>query len=65
MGEIVEIVDQYINKFMDSDHTLIKIKDENYPNTFLKKRLQERIRARGVAKIIAYVFMDDLYLEKL
>jgi len=61
----MEIVDQYINKFMDSDHTLIKITDENYPNSFLKKRLQERIRARGMGKMIAYVFMDDLYLEKL
>jgi len=61
----MEIVDQYINKFLDSDHTLIKIKDENYPNIFLKKRLQERIRARGMGKMIAYIFMDDLYLEKL
>jgi len=36
----MEIVDQYINKFIDSDHTLIKIADEIYPNSFLKKRLQ-------------------------
>ena len=65
MNEILDLVDQYIDNFMDSDHTIIKINDEKYPNKFLKKRLQERIREREIRKLIAYVFMNDLYLEKI
>lgn len=61
----MELVDQYIDRFLASGHTLIKINDEKYPNTFLKKRLHERIRERGIRKVIVYVFMNDLYLEKL
>ena len=65
MDETLELVDQYIDKFLASDFTIIKINDEKYPNTILKKRLQERIRERGIRKMIAYVFMNALYLEKL
>ncbi len=65
MDETLKLVDQYIDKFLASHHTIIKINDEKYPNKILKKRLQERIRERGIRKMIAYVFMNTLYLEKL
>ena len=65
MDEILELVDQYIDRFLASDHSIIKINDEKYPNKFLKKRLQGRIREREIRKMIAYVFMNDLYLEKI
>ena len=64
MDETLELVDQYIDRFLSSDHTIIKINDEEYPSTFLNKRLQERIREREIKKMIAYVFMNTLYLEK-
>jgi len=64
MDETLELVDQYIDRFLSSDHNIIKINDENYPSTFLNKRLQERIREREIKKMIAYVFMNTLYLEK-
>jgi hypothetical protein len=65
MDETMDHVDQYIDKFLASHHTIIKINDEKYPNTFLKKRLQERIKERGIRKMISYVFMNILYLEKI
>ena len=65
MDEAREHVDQYIDKFQASDHTLIKINDEKYPNMFLKKRLQARISEREISKLIVYVFMDTLYMEKI
>ena len=65
MDETLELVDQYIDRFLASEHSIIKINDEKYPNKFLKKRLQERIKAREIRKMIVYVFMNALYLEKL
>ncbi len=65
MNETLEFVDQYLDNFMESDHTIIKINDENLPSTFLNKWLQKRIKERRINKLIAYVFMNDLYLEKL
>ena len=65
MDETLELVDQYIDRFLSSDHNIIKINDEKYPSTFLNKRLQERIREREIRKMIAYVFMNTLYLEKI
>ena len=38
---------------------------DQYIDKFLKKRLQERIREREIRNLIAYVFMNALYLEKL
>jgi hypothetical protein len=65
MDEVLMLVDQYIDKFLISDHTIIKIKDEKYLNMILKKKLQERIREREIRKMIAYVFRNTLFLEKL
>ncbi|MBT4425248.1 hypothetical protein HOC87_12935 [Candidatus Bathyarchaeota archaeon] len=65
MDETLELVDQYIDRFLSSDHTIIMINDENYPGTFLNKRLQARIREREIRKLISYVFMNTLYLEKI
>jgi hypothetical protein len=65
MDETLELVDQYIDRFLSSDHTIIKINDENYPSTLLNKRLQARIRERGIRKLISYVFINTLYLEKI
>jgi hypothetical protein len=65
MDETLELVDQYIDRFLSSDHTIIKINDENYPSTLLNKRLKARIREREIRKLISYVFMNTLYLEKI
>jgi len=65
MDEVLMLVDQYIDKFLISDHTIIKIKDEKYLNMILKKKLQERIREREIRKMIAYVIRNTLFLEKL
>ena len=65
MDETLELVDQYIDRFLSSDHTIIKINDETSTSTLLNKRLQARIREREIRKLISYVFMNTLYLEKI
>ena len=59
------VFDEYIDKFMSSDLSIVKIKDENYPSNFLRKALQQRIKKRGMTNLIAYTFLSDLYLEKI
>ena len=59
------VFDEYIDKFMSSDLSIVKIKDENYPSNFLRKALQQRIEDRGMTNLIAYTFLSDLYLEKI
>ena len=59
------VFDEYIDKFMSSDLSIVKIKDENYPSNFLRKALQQRIKNRGMTNLIAYTFLSDLYLEKI
>ena len=59
------IFDEYIDKFMSSDLSIVKIKDENYPSNFLRKALQQRIKNRSMTNLIAYTFLSDLYLEKI
>ena len=61
----IAIFDEYIDRFMSSDLTIIKIKDENYPSNFLRKALQQRIKDRDLSNLIAYTFLSDLYLEKI
>ena len=59
------VFDEYIDKFMLSDLSIVKIKDENYPSNFLRKALQQRIKDRDLSNLIAYTFLSDLYLEKI
>jgi len=61
----IAVFDEYIDKFMSSDLSIVKIKDENYPSNFLRKALQQRIKNRGMTNLIAYTFLSDLYLEKI
>ena len=61
----IAVFDEYIDKFMSSDMTIVKIKDKKYPSNFLRKALQQRIKDRGMTNLIAYTFLSDLYLEKI
>ena len=61
----ITVFDEYIDKFMSSDITIVKIKDENYPSNFLRKALQKRIKDRDLSNLIAYTFLSDLFLEKI
>ena len=61
----IAVFDEYIDRFMSSDITIVKIKDENYPSKFLRKALQQRIKDRGMTNLIAYTFLSDLFLEKI
>lgn len=63
--EITQIVDEYIDRFIASDLAMIKIKDEKYHKNLLKKYLLSRIKERDIKKITSYIFMNELYLEKI
>ena len=61
----IAVFDEYIDKFMLSDLSLIKIKDENYHTNFLRKALQQRIKDRDLTNLTAYIFLNELYMEKV
>jgi hypothetical protein len=63
--EITQIVDEYIDRFIASDLAMIKIKDEKYPKSLLKKYFLVRIKERGITTITSYIFVNELYLEKI
>jgi len=63
--ELVKICDEYIDRFLSSDLVLIKIKDENYPLNSLKRVLLARIQERRLESLTAYMFLNELYLEKI
>jgi hypothetical protein len=63
--EFTKIIDEYIDRFIASDLAMIKITDENYPKKLLKKYLLARIKERCLSKITSYIFMNELYLEKI
>ena len=63
--ELVKICDEYIDRFLSSDLVLIKIKDENYPLNSLKRVLLARIHERRLESLTAYMFLNELYLEKI
>ena len=63
--EINKVVDEYLDKFIASDLVLIKIKDEIYPINTLKRIFLERIKERDIEKITSYIFLQELYLEKI
>ena len=63
--EDVAIFDEYIDRFILSDLSLIKITDENYSRNFLRKALQQRIIDRGLINLIAYTILSELFMEKV
>jgi hypothetical protein len=63
--EIDKVVDEYLDKFIASDLVLIKIKDEIYPINTLKRIFLERIKERELQQITSYIFLQELYLEKI
>jgi hypothetical protein len=63
--EIRNIVDEYLDRFLASDIILIKIKDQSYPINTLKRVFLERIKQRDIDNVSAYVFLNELYLEKI
>ena len=63
--EITKIVDEYIDRFIASDLAMIKIKDEKYHKSLLKKYFLIRIKERDINNITSYIFMNELYLEKI
>ena len=64
-GEIDNVVDEYLDKFIASDLVLIKIKDEDYPISSLKRVFLERIKEREIKQVTSYIFLSELYLEKI
>ena len=63
--EIGKIVDEYLDKFIAADLVLIKIKDEDYPINSLKRVFLHRINERDIVKVTSYIFLNELYLEKI
>lgn len=63
--EMTEKIDEYLDKFISSEHVLVKIKEENQPVNSLKRLFLERIKVRGLTNVTSYVFLGDLYLEKI
>lgn len=63
--EIDKVVDEYLDKFIASDLVLIKIKDEDYPINSLKRVFLNRIKEREIEKVTSYIFLNELYLEKI
>jgi hypothetical protein len=62
---IKAVADDYIDKFLTSDLSLVKITDDQYTQMELREALTGRICERQLIKIIAYTFMGGLYLEKI
>lgn len=63
--KIKAVADEYIDKFIASDLSIVKINDDNYQRMALREALITRINKRGLRNLIAYTFMNYLYLEKL
>jgi hypothetical protein len=63
--ELEKVADEYLDRFIASELVMVKIKDENYPDNSLKRVLLLRIRKRGLTKITAYTFLNELFLEKI
>lgn len=63
--EIKTTADEYIDKFVVSGLSLIKISDDTYSRMELREALLSRISERGISNITAYTFMNVQYLEKV
>lgn len=62
--EIKIKTDEYLDKFLGSELTIIKIKDDEFSESMIKKALQARINERQLRNLTVYSFMNGLYLEK-
>ena len=62
--EIDQKADEYLDRFLGSDLSMILIKDDVFPQNEMCKGLQNRISERGINNLTAYTFMGSLYLEK-
>lgn len=56
--------DDYLDKFIDSELSMIKIDDDEYSQSDIKRSLQTRISERNLHNLTVYSFMNGLYLEK-
>ncbi len=63
--EIGTKVDDYLDGFLASNHSLIKIDDAEYPLDALKTAFLERIAERQIQDVAAYIFLKKLYLERV
>ena len=63
--EISKVADSYIDKFIATELTLIKITDETYTLLEMKKALTRRLVERDLNIITAYTFLGAPYLEKI
>jgi hypothetical protein len=63
--EMTEKIDEYLDKFIASEHVLVKVKEEHQPINSLKRLFLERIKERGITNVTSYTFLGDLYLEKI
>ena len=63
--EISKVADSYIDKFIATELTLIKITDEKYTLIEMRKAITSRITERDLNNITAYTFLGALYLEKV
>jgi hypothetical protein len=63
--EMTSKIDEYLDKFVSSELTLVKVKEEKYPINNLKRLFLERIKERDISNVISYIFLGELYLEKL
>ena len=62
--EIKIKADDYLDRFLDSELSMIKINDDEYAQSDIKKALQSRLFERNLHNLTVYSFMNGLYLEK-
>lgn len=63
--ELKIVADEYLDRFISSDLMIVKIKDKKYPANSLKRIFLNRIRERKLTGITSYMFLNELYLEKI
>ena len=63
--EMTDKIDEYLDKFIASEHVLVKVKEEHQPVNSLKRLFLARIKERGLTNVTSYTFLGELYLEKI
>lgn len=63
--ELDKVADEYLDRFKASDLVLVKINDEKYPVSTLKRVLLARIKERGLTGLTSYIFLNELFIEKV
>jgi len=63
--ELTRVADEYLDRFISSDLMIVKIKDKKYPANSLKRIFLNRVRERKLTGITSYMFLNELYLEKI